>query len=169
MVGGNVQRFQIHLDAALLRDFRALQQRVVHGAELYRVGERIVVVNDHAALAQAVGVDGHTAGAHLFGSRHRLLQKVQIRRFLLRVDERKLRVSIEAGNADAGIRRSGLHRVQVLVRPAPELHKIKTVILGRLEPVQEGKLTVHGLDACGFEKLHVRHRLSFSVLCTSMC
>ena len=150
MVGGDVQRLQIHLNAALLRDLGAFQQRAVHGAELHRVGELVVVVDDYAALAQTVGVDGHAAGAHLLGRRHRLLQEIQIGRLLLRVDEGELRVSVEAGDSDARLLRGGLHCVQVLVCPAPELYKIKTVILGCLEPVQEGKLTVHGLDTCGF-------------------
>lgn len=147
MVRGDVQRLQVHGDAGLLRDFGAFLQSIKHSAKLHRIAESVIVVNDHPAVPQAVGVDGHGPGSHLLCRLYRPVEERQIGVLLRWVNEGQLRVAVEAGDADSGPLRRRLHRVQVLVRPAPELDKLEAVVFGRLEPLQEGKLAVHGLDA----------------------
>ena len=147
MVRGDIQGLQVHGDAALLRDFGALFQGAEHGAELYRVAEFIIMVDDHAAVPQAVGVDGDGPGAHLLSRLHGPAEEGQVGLLLAGVDEGELRVSVEAGDANFRLFRRRLHRVQVLVRPAPELDEFEAVLFSGLEPLQEGKLAVHGLDA----------------------
>ena len=100
-----------------------------------------------------------------------LPQKRQVVRLLGRINQGELCVAVEAGDEDTGPVRRVLYRVQVLVCPAPEFYAGKAVVFSRLEAVQEGKLRIHRLDTCGFEKFHSYHRLfilciTHFVLCT---
>ena len=147
VVRGDVQGLQVHQDAGFLRDSGAFLQGVEHRAELHRVAEPVVAVDDHAALSQAVGVDGEGPGPHLPRRLHGPAEEGQIVLLLAGVDEGELRVPVEPGDADPGPLRRRLHRVQILVRPAPELHELEAVPLRRLEALQEGELPVHRLDA----------------------
>ena len=87
MIGCGIQRLQVYPDTALPGNSGARQQRFIHGAQLYRVGQFLIMVEDHTAGAKAVGVDGQAPGTHLYGGLHRLLQEIQISRFLPGVDE----------------------------------------------------------------------------------
>ena len=78
MVGGDVQRLEVHCDAALLCDLGAVQQHVVHRAQLDRIGQVVIVIDNDAAVAQGVRVDGHALGADLLCRRNRLAQEVQV-------------------------------------------------------------------------------------------
>ena len=147
VIRGDVQRLQVHRNAGLLGDFRALLQGVEHGAELHRVAESVIVVDNHPAVPQAVGVDGDRPCPYLFRRFHRPAEEGQIRLLLVRIDHGELRVPVESGNADSGGLRRPFHRIQVLVRPAPELHEVEAVLFRRLEPLQKGKFAVHGFDA----------------------
>ena len=150
MVRGDVQRFQIHLNPAFLRDLRTFHQSAEHGAEFYGVREIPVIVDHKAAFSQAIGMDSHTAGACLLGGGNGLFQKFQIICFLGGINEREFRVSVKTGNADARRFRGSLYCVQIFVCPAPEFHKFKTVVFGSLESVQKRNFTVHGFDTGGF-------------------
>ena len=154
VVRGDVQGLQIHADAGIFGNLRAAAERAEHGAQLHRVGELRIAVDHPAALAQAVGVDGEGPGAQLHRRLHGPLEKIQVGVPLGRVDEGELRVPVEAGDADARVRRGAAHRTQVLVRPAPELHEVKAVGPGGPEPLREGELAVHRLDAGGSLKHH---------------
>ena len=154
---GSVQEVGVFemTDAGIFGNLRAAAERAEHGAQLHRVGELRIAVDHPAALAQAVGVDGEGPGAQLHRRLHGPLEKIQVGVPLDRVDEGELRVPVEAGDADARVRRGAVHCAQVLVRPAPELHEVKAVGPGGPEPLQEGELAVHRLDAGGSLKHHV--------------
>ena len=53
------------------------------------------------------------------------------------VYEGQLRISVESGNADIRSFRRGLYSRQILVRPAPEFHKVKTILFGGLKALQK--------------------------------
>ena len=146
MVLDDIQRLQVHQNAALLRNPRTLPQGVEHGAELHRAAEPVIGIDDGAALPQAIGVDGERPRPHPLRRLHRAAEEVQIRLLLAWIDQRQLRVPIEAGDAHPGPLRRRLHSVQVLVRPAPEFHKREAVVLRRLEALQKGELAVHRLN-----------------------
>ena len=154
VVRGDVQGLQIHADAALLRNVRAVVEGVEHGAELDGVGEIIIMVHHHAALAQGVGVDGDRPGADFLRGVYALPEERQIVRLLGGVDEGEIRVPVETGDDDPGSFGGGLHSDQVLVRPAPEFHSAEAVFLRRPEAVQKGKLRIKRLDAGAFDKIH---------------
>lgn len=113
----------------------------------FSVAEFIIVVDDHAAVSQAVRMDGHGPGSYLLRRLHKTAEEGQVRLLVLRVNEGEIRVPVEAEDADSGLFRRGRHGVQVLVRPVPELHELEAVFLRRLKPLQEGEFTVHRLDA----------------------
>lgn len=104
---------------------------------------------------------------HLLRRLHRLAEKVQVRLFLTGIDEGQRRVSVEPGDTDPGGFRRRLHGVQVLVRPAPKLNKLKAIGLCRLETLQKGKLTVHRLNTGRLLQNHVL-RSSFCFV-TRLC
>ena len=102
VVCGDVQRFQIEGDACLLRQAGAGGKARVQGAELHRVGEVLPGRQHHAPQPQTVGVDGDAGGAQEPGRLQRAVQKGQIRLPLGRVDQREVRVPVEAADRDPG-------------------------------------------------------------------
>ena len=68
MVGGDVQRLEVEVDLFLLGQLSAGEQRVVHRAQLYGVGQVVVVVYYNAAVTQCVGVDGNAGCANLLAA-----------------------------------------------------------------------------------------------------
>ena len=154
MVRDDVQGFQVHADAAFLRQPGAVPQGIEHGAELDRVTQLRIGVQHHAALTQTVGVDGEGPGAHPLGGIHGTAQKGQIVLFLSGVHQGECGVAVEAGNADARLPGGGPEGVQVLVLPAPEFHKGKAVRLGGSEALQEGQLGIQGFNAGTFLQRH---------------
>ena len=101
MVGGDVQSLEIEVDLLLLCKLCTGEQGVIHRAQLDRVGQVIVVVDNDAAVAQCVGMDGDAGGADLFRCCDGLLEVVQILLLVGRVDERVVCIAVEAGNRDA--------------------------------------------------------------------
>ena len=154
VVGGDVERLEVEVDALGLRDFRAVEQHVVHRAQLDRVGQVVVVVDHDAALAQRVGVDGDAGRADLLGRGDGLLQVRDVLLLVGRVDERVVRVAVEARDRDAGLFRRGAGGVQIADAPIPELYGLKAVVLGRLEAVEPVELGVKRVDARAFSQCH---------------
>ena len=154
VVGGDVERLEVHRDAAFLGDLGAFEQHIVHRAQLDGVRKLVIVVDDDAAVAQRVRVDGDALRADLLRGRDRLAQEIEVLFLVGGVDQGVVGVAVEAGNADAGLFSRGLDRVQILVGPAPELDELKAVVLGGLEAVQEGNFGIHRLDAGGTHEFH---------------
>ena len=111
MVGGDVQTFQIHLDAALLRNLCAVEQHIVHGAQLYCVGQVIIMVDNNAAIAQCVGVNGHALCTNLLCSCYRLLQELQILLLVGRINQRIFRIAVKSTDANTCLLCGCLDRV----------------------------------------------------------
>ena len=135
MVRGDVQRLQIDPNTASFRPFRRDFQRVEHGAELHSVAEVVIGAKDPSSLPQTVGVERDGPCPYLHSGVQRTPQKGLVGRFLGRVDEGQLRVAVEAGNADAGGVRGGLHGGEILVGPAPEFYKLEAVGSGGAKPL----------------------------------
>ena len=154
VVGGDVQRLEVEVDLFLLGQLSAGEQRVVHRAQLYGVGQVVVVVYYNAAVTQCVGVDGNAGCANLLSRRDGLLQVVQILLLVGRVYERVVRIAVEAGNGNAGLLSSLAGRIQIADAPVPELYGLKAVVLCSLETVEPVQLGVKGVDASAFSQCH---------------
>ena len=65
MVGSDVERLEVHVNAAFLGDLGAFEQHIVHRAQLYRVGQIGVMVDHNAAVTECIRVNGNALGADL--------------------------------------------------------------------------------------------------------
>ena len=100
------------------------------------MGQVIVVIDNNAAVAQCVGMDGDAGGADLFRSRDGLLEVVQILLLVGRVDERVVCIAVEAGDRDACLLGSLTGRIQIADAPVPELYGLKAIVFCRLKAVE---------------------------------
>ena len=154
VVGGDVQRLEIEVDLLLLCKLCTGEQGVIHRAQLDRVGQVIVVVDNDAAVAQCVGMDGDAGGADLFRGCDGLLEVVQILLLVGRVDERVVCIAVEAGDRDACLLGSLTGRIQIADAPVPELYGLKAIVFCRLKAVEPVQLGVKGINASAFSQCH---------------
>ena len=68
MVGQHVERFKVHVDLIFFCHLCAVLQGVEHCAELHGVGQLSVVVDNYAAIAQRIRVDGYAQSTDLLAA-----------------------------------------------------------------------------------------------------
>ena len=154
VISRDVERLKVEVDALGLREFGAVEQHVVHRAQLDRVRQVVIVVYYDAAFTERIGVNGHAGSADLFRGSDRLLEIVDVFLLMGRIDERIVRIAVKAGNGDARFFRGGTGRIQIADAPIPEFYGFKTVVLGRLEAVQPVQFGVQRVDARAFSQCH---------------
>ena len=113
------------------------------------------MVDNDAAVAQRVRMNGYAGSAHLLGSRDGLLEVIDVLFLVGRVDEGVIRVAVEARNCDTGLLSGLAGRVEVAHAPVPELYGFKAVVLGCLEALEPGQLGIQGVDAGAFSQCHL--------------
>ena len=147
MVDLDVECFKVHANLVLFCQLDALRQRAVHGAELHRIGEFIVMVDDDAAIAQCIGVDGDRLGADRLSCLQRSLEGIEVGSLLLGVYERKVIVAIEAADGDASRLGCRTDLLEVADAPIPELDRLKAIFLGRGKALFKRKFCIECIDA----------------------
>ena len=78
VICGDVQRLKIHVNSLFFSHLRTFQQHIIHGTKFYRVRQIIIMVDNHTAVSQCVGVDGHAFCSDFLCRFHRRCQRFQI-------------------------------------------------------------------------------------------
>ena len=146
MVGRDIQAFQVHLDPGLLSESRTLLKVAEHGAELDSVGKVVIRIDDDTAVAKTVGMNGHTGRTEELCCLAGFLEVLHISFCLIGIDQGKVSVSVESADRDSSLLGCLFDSVEIFFGPAPELNRVKPIILCRLETIQERDFPIQSIN-----------------------
>ena len=95
MIRSNIQRFQIQIHAIFVCQLHTCQQHIIHGTQLYGIGEVIIVIYHYTAVPKGIGMNRHTPGAQSHCCLQSILKIFQVSLFMGGINQRIIIITIK--------------------------------------------------------------------------